>query len=82
MLWGSFVEGHSLDQWLTQLQTQDEVLMLVLVWSAPLHPLLFLWLRGAETMPQLTCSPEFLQTCIHQVMLEVDCTLIDLIASV
>ena len=56
--------------------------MLVLVWSALLHPLLFLWLRGAEIMPQLTCSPEFLQVCVHQVMLEVDHTSIDLIASV
>ena len=56
--------------------------MLVLVWSAPLHPLLFLQLRGAEIMSQLTCSSEFLQTCICQVMLKVNCTLIDLIASV
>ena len=82
MLWGSFVKDHSLDQQLTQLQTWDEVLMLMLVWPAPLHPLLFLQLRGAETMPQLTCPPEFLQVCVHQVMLKVDHTLIDLIASV
>ena len=82
MLWGSFVKGHSLDQWLTQLQTQNEVLMLMLVWSALLHPLLFLQLRGAEIMSQLTCSSEFLQIYICQVMLKVNCIFIDLIVSV